>query len=48
LNQLTIGGFDIEVHKHEYISIQLDSFEIIIDNTTGEEIIDIIRKEEKE
>ncbi len=46
MNQLSIGGFNIEVHKNDYISIQLDSFEIIIDNTTGEEIIDIIKKEE--
>jgi len=43
---VTVGNFTIDIHVDNCITVHSGDIEIYLDNTTGEQIIDIQKQEE--
>ena len=43
---ITAGGFTIDIHANNCITVHSGDIEVYLDNTTGEQIIDIEKHED--
>jgi|TARA_R110000737_G_scaffold161764_1_gene189631 hypothetical protein len=40
-NTVTVGKYEIQIHNDECITIYTDNYEVYLDNTTKEDIVEI-------
>ena len=44
MNSIKLGNFTIDVFSNDSISVHTDNFEVYVDISTGEQIIDVTHK----